>query len=736
MKRNIIKTSVFICSFICLMAVFIFNASAKNVTSGDFVFSVSGTSATVKEYKGTAASVKIPAKVGNATVKKIGNEAFWSVKTMTSVTIPSTVTSIGEAAFNECTGLKKIVIPSKVTKIGSAAFWYCTSLKSIVIPESVTSIGANAFRGCNSLTAYVVKGSFGEKHIKSLDGIKLGYRYATSVKLDKTAVTLQVGSAQKLTATLAPTPLYNKKVKYSTSAKAVATVASDGTVTAVAPGTATITCTAKDGSGKKATCKITVTPQKVTGLKQSGTTPTSYTLKWNKSAGATKYTVFCYNEKTKKWDKLAYTTTNSYKVANLAMGSSRKYKVRAFTQIGKTYYKAPDSSAFTAKPTYPRVPQGLEATVGVTAITLKWSKAANATGYRVFFYNPETKVTTFIKKTTGTSLKVSSLDPNTDYSFVVRSYLTHNKKTIYSDFSKSISCTTRPGYVQNLRVKENSVFVSKLTLQWDALSYADGYRILILDSESNTYLPFRTIDGGNNTEYTVEELESGTSYTFKIQAFVKNGDTAVYGNNSKTPVTVTTNSRPGNSQEAFTGFIEAYNASKNNTKNFSLIANTSVSNFVGENSEEYTSVLSSVAADSTAILHFSAGIESVSKSPVTSILAPKNAFSTLSFEQITTDSVSFTEDGNGYRISFNLGEDDGTVNALITDTIDWDKVAEDNSGFVLNECKYGGTTVNAKVQNGFIDDITVTVPVTVKFTIGEKTYEFSETITKEYLFIW
>lgn len=33
---------------------------------------------------------------------------------------------------------------------------------------------------------------------------------------------------------------------------------SRGKVTAKSPGTATITCTAKDGSGKKATCKITV----------------------------------------------------------------------------------------------------------------------------------------------------------------------------------------------------------------------------------------------------------------------------------------------------------------------------------------------------------------------------------------------------------------------------------------------------------------------------------------------
>lgn len=47
-------------------------------------------------------------------------------------------------------------------------------------------------------------------------------------------------------------------VAWSSSKPAVATVDQNGKVTAVAPGSATITCAALDGSGKKATCKITV----------------------------------------------------------------------------------------------------------------------------------------------------------------------------------------------------------------------------------------------------------------------------------------------------------------------------------------------------------------------------------------------------------------------------------------------------------------------------------------------
>jgi uncharacterized protein YjdB len=79
----------------------------------------------------------------------------------------------------------------------------------------------------------------------------------TKVKLSKTKATLKKGKSVKLKATVTPSKAY-QKVTWKSSNTKVATVSSSGKVTAKKKGTATITCTAADGSGKKVTCKITV----------------------------------------------------------------------------------------------------------------------------------------------------------------------------------------------------------------------------------------------------------------------------------------------------------------------------------------------------------------------------------------------------------------------------------------------------------------------------------------------
>ena len=81
----------------------------------------------------------------------------------------------------------------------------------------------------------------------------------SQITLNKAETSISVGNSETLTATVAPENATIKALTWASSDEDVATVAPDGTVTAIKAGAATITATAADGSGKSAVCKVTVT---------------------------------------------------------------------------------------------------------------------------------------------------------------------------------------------------------------------------------------------------------------------------------------------------------------------------------------------------------------------------------------------------------------------------------------------------------------------------------------------
>ena len=99
----------------------------------------------------------------------------------------------------------------------------------------------------------------------------------TGITISPVTVTLEPGQAQTLTATVLPGDATNKTVTWSSSKTSVATVSTSGKVTAIAQGECTITCSATDGSGTRAECKVMVSNAVDDGIVWDGL-PTSTTL--------------------------------------------------------------------------------------------------------------------------------------------------------------------------------------------------------------------------------------------------------------------------------------------------------------------------------------------------------------------------------------------------------------------------------------------------------------------------
>ena len=244
--------------------------AASAAVSGSYEYSVkSDSTAKITRYIDNGSkTVTIPSTIDGYVSTEIGQRAFENRSSFNAVTIPSSITSIGEFAFRGCTGLASVSIPNTVEKIGNCAFGY--------------TYGSGHYVKIDGFTIYGTKGTAAERYAYS-NGLNFVERTAApaEVRLSRSSLALSVGEAYTLKSTVLPNDAKNKTCKWYTSRSSVAAVSSTGRVTARAVGTAVIT--AKTVNGKKATCKVTVSPAP-TGVKISPTALTlgkgeSYTLK-------------------------------------------------------------------------------------------------------------------------------------------------------------------------------------------------------------------------------------------------------------------------------------------------------------------------------------------------------------------------------------------------------------------------------------------------------------------------
>ncbi len=248
-------------------------------------------------------------------VSSIGEHAFnYCYRIKTIIWDAVNCMSVGSYAFNDCDSIfafqfgngvehipagmpslsmsgKTLVLPNSVKTIDSGAF--TGSCGAVVIGDNIENITAGAFptgisvayatpaepRPCeegafaNPQTLYVPSGSkmkyFTSEGWSEFANIVEGeYVRAASIALNKSTATLSKGGTQQLTATIWPSNASAASVTWLSMNPAVATVSSDGKVTAIALGETDIVAMVDN---VRATCHVTVIPDMVNSLTLSDT---------------------------------------------------------------------------------------------------------------------------------------------------------------------------------------------------------------------------------------------------------------------------------------------------------------------------------------------------------------------------------------------------------------------------------------------------------------------------------
>ena len=407
-------------------------------------------------------------------------------------------------------------VPESVTDIVGIAFNRNSSLKKLYLGRNIKSIGNYGFEYFDDITFYVYNNSY------ALDWAKEhGFAYEimeepTSVSLNKTSLTLDVGKSYTLTKTVSPSNAVTSYT-WSSSNTSVATVDKNGKVTAKASGTATITV--KTSNGKTANCKVTVNlpaPQ-ITSL---ANTTGGIKISWNKVSGAYGYRLY-YKPASGGWKRFKDTTATSFTDSGVVPNKTETYTIRCIDKNGKTV-SGFNSKGWSKKytPVAPTISK-LDNTSG--GIKLTWNKIAGAYGYRLY-YKPASGGWKRFKDTTATSFTDSGVSPNRTETYTIRC-IDKNGNTISGFNSNGWSKKYTPVAPTISKLENTS---GGIKISWNKIAGVYGYRLYCKTSSGG----WKRFKDTTATSFTDSGVSPNRTETYTIRCIDKNGKT-VSGFNSK-----------------------------------------------------------------------------------------------------------------------------------------------------------------------------------------------------------
>lgn len=263
-------------------------------------------------------------------------------------------------------------------------------------------------------------------------------------------------------------------------------------------------------------------------LKTSKISADSITLTWDDAGDAERYRVYRYNSETGKYGYLGTVSDTTYTDKNLQAGTEYRYKVRCMWTIGGNNYFGTYSSVVGAATPPAKVENVSVDGQSSTKITLSWDSVSGVSGYRILQYNSDSDDYEEVASVgaDATNLDVTKLIPASVYQFKVQAYKTIDTQTSFGEASDEIVGVTKPGKVKKVKLTTKS---SAVTIKWSKADGVTGYQIYRLNTKTKKYEKIATVKGEGKISYKNKKLKKGSTYSYKVRAYMTVEDTDYFG---------------------------------------------------------------------------------------------------------------------------------------------------------------------------------------------------------------
>ena len=226
----------------------------ETATNKSVTWTSSNEAVAIVDTNGLVTAIALGEATITATTTDGSNLSASCKVTVVATRAESITLNVTEASLkvNETTTLTATVLPETAT---NKSVTWTSSNEAVAIVDTNGLVTAIAL-GEATITATTTDGS----NLSASCKVTVVATRAESITLNVTEASLKVNETTTLTATVLPETATNKSVTWTSYNEAVATVDTNGLVTAIALGEATITATTTDGSDLSASCKVTVVP--------------------------------------------------------------------------------------------------------------------------------------------------------------------------------------------------------------------------------------------------------------------------------------------------------------------------------------------------------------------------------------------------------------------------------------------------------------------------------------------